>query len=240
MKSKEEILKRAIVLLAFSDRCALEKRTIDGVRRTTAEREAQRQAISNWLLRMGYWDCVSEKEKQVFSSAITEKANTDILSIQRNYECVEPLLWTLGLVSELSPYDGFVTQDFHPTLKFGRNHSFDALLADCHMTPNDRIPQQRKMSMLWYWRCLEHRSNTGEDFDMASAVKAAFGEEYLPLLHVCSQYDSAAKDFIVTGKRAADLSDEEMLRLSIISERRFYAFEWLSTDDDWDSVDLVC
>lgn len=31
MKSKEEILKRAIILLAFSDRCALEKNLIDGV-----------------------------------------------------------------------------------------------------------------------------------------------------------------------------------------------------------------
>lgn len=37
MKSKEEILKRAIVLLAFSDRCAIEKKTVDGVKRADCQ-----------------------------------------------------------------------------------------------------------------------------------------------------------------------------------------------------------
>lgn len=67
MKSKEEILKRAIILLAFSDRCVLEKKMIDGVRRSLNEREMQRQAIVDWLMRMGYYDSVSEKEKLIFN-----------------------------------------------------------------------------------------------------------------------------------------------------------------------------
>lgn len=64
MKSKEEILKRAIILLAFADRCALEKKIIDGVRRSQNEREKQRQAILDWLSHMGYYDSVSEKENR--------------------------------------------------------------------------------------------------------------------------------------------------------------------------------
>ena len=41
-------------------------------------------------------------------------------------------------------------------------------------------------------------------------------------------------------KRVIELHDEEIEKLSIISERRFYAFEWLTTDEEWDEVDLVC
>ena len=72
MKSKEEILKRAVILLAFSDRCALEKKTIDGVKRTLKEKEMQRQAIIDWLMRMGYYDSIFENEKQIFNKKITD------------------------------------------------------------------------------------------------------------------------------------------------------------------------
>ena len=44
---------------------------------------------------------------------------------------------------------------------------------------------------------------------------------------------------IIDGVRRS-LNDEEMEELSIISERRFYVFEWLSADDEWDNVDLSC
>ena len=47
-------------------------------------------------------------------------------------------------------------------------------------------------------------------------------------------------DFIVKGKTVAELSDMEIAKLEVIAERRFYAFEWLCSDDDWDNVDLIC
>lgn len=93
----------------------------------------QRQAIVTWLKRMRYYDKATDKEKQVFNSVITNKTNLEILSLQSNYECLEPMLWSLGLVNELSSYDNFVLYDFHPFLRFGKNHSFDLLLDDCYI-----------------------------------------------------------------------------------------------------------
>lgn len=240
MKSKEEILKRAIILLAFSDRCALEKKIIDGVRRSLNERERQRQAIVDWLMHMGYYDSVSEKEKQVFNRVITDKTNEDILSLQNHYECLEPMLLSLGLVSKLSSYDKFVLHDFHPVLRFGKNHSIKSLLENCHMVSNAQIKDYRELSMLWYWRCLECRNVLSRSTDIKKAIYNIFGEKYIQLLHTYNQFDNVANDFIIKGKKVIELNDEEIAKLSIISERRFYAFEWLSTDAEWDNVDLIC
>lgn len=240
MKSKEEILKRAIILLAFSDRCALEKNIIDGVSRSLNEREMQRQAIVNWLMHMGYYDSVSEKENQVFNRVITDKTNEDILSLQNDYECLEPMLFSLGLVSELSGYDKFVLHDFHPVLRFGKNHSIKSLLESCRMVSNAQIRDYRELSMLWYWRCLECRNGLSRLTDIKKSIDNIFGEKYIQLLHTYNQFDNVANDFIIKGKKVMELNDEEIEKLSIISERRFYAFEWLSTDAGWDNVDLSC
>lgn len=240
MKNKEEILKRAVILLAFSDRCALEKEIIDGVRRSLNEREMQRQSIIDWVKRMGYYDRVSEKEKKVFGSTIYDKTNEEILSLQNNYECLEPMLWSLGLVSDLSSYDEFVLDDFHPVLRFGRNHSIKTLLENCRMVSNSKIKDCRELSMLWYWRCLECRNGLSKTTDIKKAVDNIFGKKYVQLLHAYKQFDAEVNDFIVKGRCVGELSNKEIEKLSIISERRFYAFEWLSTDVEWDNVDLVC
>ena len=240
MKSKEEILKRAIILLAFSDRCALEKKIVDGERRSLNEREMQRQAIVDWLMRMGYYDSISEKEKQVFNRVITDKPDEDILTLQNDYECLEPMLLSLGLVSKLSSYDKFVLHDFHPVLKFGKNHSMKSLLERCHMVSNAQIKDYRELSMLWYWRCLECRNGLSRTTDIKKAIYNIFGENYIQLLHIYNQFDNVANDFVIKGKKVIELNDEEIEKLSIISERRFYAFEWLSTDAEWDNVDLIC
>lgn len=240
MKSKEEILKRAIILLAFADRYALEKKVIDGVRRSQNERERQRQAIVDWLLHMGYYDSVSEKEKQVLNSIISNKPNEDILFLQNNYECLEPMLWSLGLVNELSSYDQLVLQDFHPVLRFGKNHSIKSLLESCHMLSIAKIKDYRELSMLWYWRCLESRNGVSKSTDIKRAICNIFGEQYVLLLNTYNQFDNVANDFIFNGKKVIELNDGEIEKLSIISERRFYAFEWLSTNAEWDNVDLIC
>lgn len=240
MKSKKEILKRAVALLAFTDRCALEKQIINGVRRSLNEREKQRQAIIDWLIRMEYYDSVTEKEKQVFNRLITDKTNEDILALQNDYECLEPLLWSLGLVSELDSYDRFVLHDFHSELRFGKQHSIKSILTSCCMVSNYQINKHTEIAMLWYWRCLEYRNDLYRTTDIKEAICSIFGEKYIQLLHTYNQFDNIKKDFVTNGKTVKELNDEEIKKLSIISERRFYAFEWLCTDAEWDNVDLIC
>ena len=64
MKSKEEILRRAVCLLCFADRCSLESEYADGIRHTLKERETQRQLICKWLHDKGYYEFLTDDEKK--------------------------------------------------------------------------------------------------------------------------------------------------------------------------------
>lgn len=240
MKEKEEVLRRAVCLLTFADRCSLEEKIFDGVRRSLEERETQRKTIIKWLEIKKYYEYLSEKEKRIFGTPITVKINKEALCLQNDYECIEPMLWSLGLVKELSSYDEFVLNDFHPVLKIGKNHSLESLVESCKNVPIAIVKNYRELSMLWYWRCLECRNNSSNAINILEAIRDIFGEEYIKLLQTYNYFDGNKCDFVIKGKIVAKLSDLEIEKLSIISERRFYAFEWLLADDEWDNVDLVC
>ena len=79
-----------------------------------------------------------------------------------------------------------------------------------------------------------------KSIDVKSAIHDIFGEKYIQLLTVCGQFNDAINDFMINGRKVKELSYSEIEKLTIISERRYYAFEWLSTDAEWDNIDLVC
>lgn len=240
LKEKKEIIKRALVLLAFADRCALEKSVIDGKKRSLVEREEQRIAIINWLSRMGYDESITKKEKSIFNSQILDKPNIEILSNQNYYECVEPLLWSLGLTENLSCYDDYVLFDFHPLLNLGKNHSLSSIERRSNLLPESIIQEKRELSMLWYWRSLENGKYISSNVNYLNAVKKVFGEDHARILKNSSEYDDQRGDFIVNNTSFKDLDDNTLKKIKIIAEKRFYTFEWLCTDSEWDEVNLVC
>ena len=125
MKSTEEIIARAIILVCLSDRCALEENIIEGRRYTKSEREKQREAIRNWLNNTRYMEYATETEREFFDKKIGAVHKSNFLQYQVQYEAVEPCLWSLGLVNQLSDYENFVLEDFHPILQIGMNHSYE-------------------------------------------------------------------------------------------------------------------
>lgn len=112
MKSTEEIIARAIILVCLSDRCALEENIIEGRRYTRSEREKQREAIRNWLISTRYMEYATEKEGELFDKQVGAVHKNNLLQYQVQYEAVEPCLWSLGLVEQLSDYENFVLKDF--------------------------------------------------------------------------------------------------------------------------------
>lgn len=240
MKNKEDIIRRAIVLLALSDRCAMERRVIEGISHPIEEREIQRLAIKNWLDKNDYYKNTTAEEKKIFETQVFEETNEEILFKQNDYECLEPLLWSLGLISKLSDYNRFVVQDFHQVLGFGRNHSLKALIDSCDLKSRREIFVRREISMLWYWRCLELRKDTKGISNALESIRRIFGDVYAEMLTNEKAFDFSKNDFVINGKLVSKLNIYEVEQLSIIAEKRFYAFEWICTDFQWDDVDLVC
>ena len=240
MKKKEEIIKRIVCLLCFTDRCCLERSVINGINYALEQREKQRQDILEWTKWKEYYDSYSEKEKQIMEMPVKKDCNNDIVFLYNDYECIEPLLWSIGLVSKLNDYDKYVTKDLHPSLRIGPDHSIEKVMGFCKEVPESDILKYREIAMLWYWRCIVTRTGKVESSSIKQSIIDIFGEDTFNYLKKYKGFDMNKGDFIVRGKTISELSSIEIQRLEIMSERRFYAFEWLFSNEDWDNVDLVC
>lgn len=210
MKNTEEIIRRAVCLLCFSDRCFLEKDIIDGIQHTLDEREEQRKLIRKWLIEKNYYDYLSKKEKMIIDLPVVERKNIMVLAEANDYECIEPLLWSVGLVPELSSYDYYVVEDLHPILKIGRDHSLKEIVDSCKPLSSDLIETKRELAMLWYQQSLECHNHSND----------------------------INSDLRVKGKKLSTLSNKKLAELTMYSKKRFHAFEWMCSNDDWKNVNL--
>ena len=265
MKTVEEILKRSVTLLSLTDRSALENYIINGVKHPLAERENQRCMIMTWLKDKGYYSYLTSNEREMFETHVSSKANLDILNKDIDHECIEPLLWSIGLVANLSNYDGFVIDDFHPVLQIDSNHNQLDFIDSMELRSLSEIEEKYDLAMLWNWRCIEHRRlksqekvkklNLQESSGISNFIKfdykkkksadwyngmvKCFGNEIVSRLIDYPYFDWSMKDFIVKGKPVSSLNDREFSVLGIVAEKRLYAFEWLLSNEDWEHVGLI-
>lgn len=240
MKNREDIIRRAICLICYTDRCFLEDTVFDGIRRSLKEREDQRQIIIKWLKEKKYYDYLTQSEKQIVETPVVKQTNNRVRSFANDFECIEPLIWCLGLIDHLSDYNNFVLDNLHFPLQIGPMHTLESLSKCCRCVSVDTLNIHREIATLWYWRCLEARSNYSKSVNYTEAIKNVFGESELNCLNGYKAFNFDKGDFFVRSKRVANLSETELVRLEVIAERRFYAFEWLCSDENWGEIDLVC
>lgn len=238
MKSTEEIIARAIIRVCLSDRCALEENIIEGRRYTKSEREKQREAIRNWLNSTRYMEYATEKERELFDKQVGAVHKNNLLQYQVQYEAVEPCLWSLGLVEQLSDYENFVLEDFHPILQIGMNHSYEQVIAACKPRESNEIELQTEIAMLWNWRAQEVYNPVFKKESIVDVVPKTLGEQYSEILSHVSNLDVNGKDFLVNNRLFASLSTMEKERIRMIAVWRQHAFEWIIGNDSWDEVEV--
>ncbi|MCM1222933.1 MAG: DUF4272 domain-containing protein [Lachnospiraceae bacterium] len=238
MKSIKEIMVRAIILVCLSDRCALEEKIIEGRRYPISEREKQREAIRNWLDRVGYMQYATQKERDLFDKSLGKENKNDILYYQVQYEAVEPCLWSLGLVNRLSDYEQFVLEDFHSILQIGIGHSYEKVVEKCKPREKREIELQTEIAMLWHWRAREAYNPIFTKESIGSIVKNTFGKQYLEILSQIAYIDINEKDFVLKNGMFADLNDDEKRHIEVISLWRHHAFEWIMGNNSWDEVEV--
>lgn len=238
MKSSKEIIARAVILLCISDRCALEKSTISGRAYSKKQREEQRIAIYKWLQNKGYVIYMTKSETHLFEQEVGVGNKNEILTIQVQYEAIEPCLWALGLVKELSNYDQFVITDFHPVLHIGLQHTSEKILDMCNLRTKDEIYLQNEISMLWNWRIVEWNNPIFQTQAVKDIVKTVFGQHYETVLAKIQQLSSNQSDFIVNNKLLKNINKQEKSQIECIAKWRHHAFEWIIGNDLWDEVEL--
>lgn len=239
MKSAEEIIVRAILLVCLSDRAALEKSTIEGVAYTLKQREEQRKAIYQWIVEQGYYESLVLEEKTVFEQEVGRGDTIEVLSKQLQYEGIEPLLWSLGFIDQLSSYNEFVVEDFHYVLEIEKNHSFEKILAKSNLRECEAVHLQSEIAMLWHWRAKESNNPIFSNRPISEVIVATFGEDYVKLLSQMNLIEDEKKDFLVNKKAFERLTVEEKARIQLIAYWRQYAFEWIFSKDAWGDIELT-
>lgn len=238
MKSAKEIIARAVILLCLSDRCALEKAAIGGKSYSKKQREEQKNAIYQWLQNKGYTNYMTKSETQLFEQEVDSGYKNKILAMQVQYEAIEPCLWSLGLVNELSSYDQFVLTDFHPVLQIGLQHDIAKVLDLCNLRTEEEIYIQNEIAMLWNWRIVEWNNPIFQTQTVKDIIVNIFGKQYEKVLAKIQQRSSNQSDFMVKNKLLKDLNKQEISQIECIAKWRYHAFEWIIGNDLWDEVEL--
>lgn len=237
MRNTKSICIRAIILLCFSDRCALEKNNINGSMYSLKEREEQRKAILSWLENQGYTEFLTTSERELFEKEVGTGNSKEIILKQVQYEAIEPCLWAVGLREKLSEFDQFVLDDFHPVLKIGKNHSIDSLVSKSNLKSMEDLVLQREIAMLWHWRAREANNSIFKTGKVKDIIISTFGKEYEQIVQHIQSFKQGQEDFVADSKQFSKLSTEEIRKVAIISMWRQYALEWITGEDEWDEID---
>lgn len=154
------------------------------------------------------------------------------------YECIEPCVWSLGLVPNLHGYDNFVLDDFHPVLEIGMEHSLEKLLQKCNLINPKELKLQNEVSMLWYWRMIEIHNPVFDEKPIDDIITSVFGKQYDVIIERLRTAQYMKNDFMIKDTVVKRLSNAEINKLLIITMWRYHAFEWITGTDEWDKVEL--
>jgi len=180
------------------------------------------------LRRIGLWGEMEQRERDFMQSAPTAATQQSLLDITWLAESAVCLLWALGYVAELPPYD----QEADPKeMKALPQQTLKLLVENATLLPADGIMKQRNLAELWHWRSrtrqLQESGKTPDELPkgwtidqiiQTVATKAAENGSFPALI---------GNDFPALGKPYRELTPDEFSRLTSIAMERHRAFNWL-------------
>lgn len=233
-----DVISRAIILLCLSDRCTLEKSEISGKSYSIVLRENQQISIYQLLFNKKHIDLMNSREKQFFKQKVGTVCSADVSYFQMQYECIEPCLWTLGLIQKLHSYDNFVIDDFHPALEIGKEHCMEKLMQKRKYRNLEDIKLQNEISMLWYWRRIEVNNPVFNDKPIDEVIYSLFGQRFGAVIEILRTAQHVSDDFMINGTAVNRLSNIEVNRLISITRWRYHAFAWITGNEEWKKVEM--
>lgn len=66
-----------------------------------SSRENQRKLIISWLIKNDLYSSMSQNEQNFIETKVGKLDIKEVNYYQFQYECIQPLLWILGLVNEV-------------------------------------------------------------------------------------------------------------------------------------------
>jgi hypothetical protein len=237
MKTPEEVLDRALIILLLADRGLLEHSQHEGETYTVEQREQKREYFLDILESKGLQSACADSELEILRAPVGDLSPEVFNETQWQFEAIPVLLWTVGLC-EFPAYDGRVcAENFYGILgKYRTDKS--RLPADIKLLEEDVIDFYREASMLWHWRSTEGTGNSYfEEEDAFFYICELFGAHYANLIEVIPLSKESPRDFLVSRTRFNDLSDTIADIIFMQSQWRHHALEWAVNQDTWEDTD---
>lgn len=238
MKSKEDIIRRAEIVLCISDRCSLE-RNVDYklVKHGYRERETQRLTILKWLKQSNFYEYMEDTDKMLFDHKVGH-IFTDNMFIQNKFqhEAIEPLLWSLGLISKMTSYSEYSLADRHKLMCVHIPHTMDEMIKKTILKSEENIEFRRKIAMLWHWRAVEGKNQIFKDEPIKDILLDIFGNKYIKAINYILKNQKNKQDFCLCDKPVYELDITTIQHLYKRTLWRYHAFEWIVSEEKWYDV----
>jgi hypothetical protein len=180
------------------------------------------------------WNMMDDSERHFMQAGPADVSQKDRISALWRTESIACLLWALGYISELLPYDEQASAELSNKLP-----TDPAELKKAMLRPLDTIQKKRDVAELWHWRSRTRKlQETGFNFQLSAGMTI---EELLEKTSIKAATNRdiptpIGKDFPAFGKAYGALTVEEYSQATSIAIERHLALNWLcghAPDNRW-------
>lgn len=225
MKKTSDIITRSIVLLALAERIHLET-----LEKGTQEREEDKQELIAFLEHFEYIDSATTRERKILYAQVGSLMSDDCYVDNYSYYCLGVLLWSIGMVKDWKADN----LNYYELLSINEKHDLKLLEKKSVVKDIQEVLQNSEISMLMHWRT---RTLSSLDSEVRKkGIKElfinTFGEKYKNLGDV----NIIKKDLAWDNRPFYEYTDQDKAKIDLICFWKHYAFEWLTSKEEWDDV----
>jgi hypothetical protein len=211
------------------------------------EADAEARSAEFWepLRHAGLWQDLAPSECELAETTIvTMEAHQQVNATWR-MEAAQVLMWALGLMPRLPPYD---TQANHDLLKQIPTGDIRRFVSSARLLSESEIDRARDDAELWHWRSRTRQLvEDGEEFPANEQSRAAGFSTYDDIVRFTARklaqesriVAAIGEDFPAKGKAYRKLSSEEWSEVRSITMERHFALNWLcayAPGNEWDET----
>jgi len=183
------------------------------------------------------WPRMGGSEQKIIRkpTEMTPQTMVDISWMAESEEC---LLWALGLIDGIPPWD---TQADVEHLKKLPEGTIAELMTSAELRPAEEISEQREIAELWHWRSRTRKLQEG-----SSPVELPDGLTFSEIVRMSAEraesdglFISIDGDFPAFGRAYSSISPEEWSIATSIAMERHKALNWLcgfAPGNRWDET----
>jgi Domain of unknown function (DUF4272) len=225
-------------------RMLLQRWSADERQKFTADGEAKRDEFWQPLHQAGLWQYVSPAERELAGTTVVTMTAQQQVDASWRVESAQVLMWALGLIPRLPPYDKQASHDVLKQIPCGDIAGF---VSSARMRNGSEIDRARADAELWHWRSRTRQLiEEGREFPADKQTRAAGFNSYDDIVRFSvrklaeeGRISPIDGDFPVQGEAYRNLSADDWSVVRSITVERHFALNWLcgyAPENDWDET----